>query len=637
MKTVHLNPARRFHGGEVQTLALCAGLVERGHETLLVAQPGSPLAARARAAGVEVRELRMRTEFDFLAARRLRRLMRQSDAAALHCHTGMAHGLGWLASPRRRSWKLVVTRRVLRPIRRGPFSRAKYLRGVDHFIAITQAVRRQLLNYGVPPGRVTVVHDACVELAPEAAAHATTPETFGIEPEDFVIGTVGALEACKDQRTLIAAASMLRRRGRAFKLLIVGDGRLRWALEAQAQREGIADATIFTGYANDIRPFLGRMNVFIMPSVREALGSVVLLAFESGVPVVAADAGGLPEIVRPGETGVLFPAGNAVALADELERLMEKPAPRAIIENARGFLDKSFRPEQIVEANLAVYRRVLDENEAQRFIPIIRRNGSRTIFLQPKWKDQLAGVDLYNAAAHAPRVPGRTGRGALGLVEVNGARLLCKRMEHGGLLRRLLGSRYLDPRKPLSEMRVVGHAIARGVPTAEVPAVVTERALPPFYRYWVFSRELPGTVDLLEYLRTRPARRERIPAIAAAARAVRVMHDAGLFHADLHLKNILVRVLEEKRPEVFIIDFDKARLVRPMSVRTRLKNLRRLWKSAEKARAAGFGITRSDMLRFLVEYAGPDLPCYRALVGRASTMRWHRWRYRHEVLTTRPK
>jgi hypothetical protein len=259
------------------------------------------------------------------------------------------------------------------------------------------------------------------------------------------------------------------------------------------------------------------------------------------------------------------------------------------------------------------------------------------VYVQPEWRERLAGVDLHEAARHAPRAPGFAGRGDLGVIELDGARLLCKRMQHGGLLARLLGSRYLDRRKPLHELRIVGRALADGVPTAEVPAVVAERTVPPFYRYWVFSKELPDTVDLLTYLRRRPPRRERIPVIVAAARAVCAMHDAGLFHADLHLKNILVRVADLERPEAFVIDFDKAVAAPRMNVRRRLKNLRRLWKSAEKARAAGFGITPSDMVRFLVEYARADLPCYRERLGRARAMRWHRWRYRHEVLTTRPK
>lgn len=645
MRTVHVNPARQFHGGEGQTLALCAGLIERGHDVLLITQPGAPLAERARAAGVPVRELRMRTEFDLRAVSHVRRLLRESEAAVLHCHTGMAHGLGWLAagglgwlaSHGQRPWKLVVTRRVLRPIRRGPFTRLKYRRGVDAFIAVSHAARRRLLSYGVPPDRVSVAYSACVEPEPESLADPLSPEMFGIGPADFVIGAVGQLRAYKDHRTLVTAAGLLRRRGRVFKLVIVGDGQLRRELEEQARREGIADITAFTGYAEDIRPLLRRMNVLAMPSTLEALGTVVLRAFDAGIPVIAADAGGLPEIVQPGETGTLFRAGDPAALALELERFMDSPPPRETIENARRFLDEGFRPHHLVEANLAVYRCVLDESRSQLIEPITQRNGSRTVFVQPDWKDRLAGTDLHEAALHAPPAPGFAGRGDLRLLEINGARLLCKQMRHGGLLARLLGSRYLDRRKPLNEMRIVSHALAHGVPTAALPAVITKRAIPPFYRYWAFSQELPDAVDLLAYMRTHPPRRERIPAIAAAAQAVRAMHDAGLFHADLHLKNILVRLADAESPEAFIIDFDKALLAPHMTVRMRFKNLRRLWKSAEKARAAGFDITRSDMFRFLVEYAGPDLPCYREFVERTSTMRWHRWRYRHEVLTTRPK
>lgn len=636
MRTVHVNPARQFHGGEGQTLTLCAGLVERGHDVVLVAQPGAPLAKRALAAGVPVQELRMRTEFDLGAATRIRRLLRETRADVLHCHTGMAHGLGWFASRGSRGWKLVVTRRVLRPIRRGLFTQLKYHCGVDAFITVSQAARRQLLSTGVAPDLVTVVHSACIEPEPKSVAEQVSPEMLGIEPGDFVIGTIGQLEAYKDHGTLLTAAGMLRRRGRRFKLLVVGDGTLRGRLERQAQREGLADVAAFTGYVQDIRPLLKRMNVLAMPSVREALGSVVLRAFEAGVPVVAAAAGGLPEMVRPGETGVLFRAADTAVLAAELERLMDDPAPHRMIENARCLLDAQFRPQHMVDGNIAVYERVLDEDRAQCADPAVQRTGRRGLCVRPEWQTRLAGTDLHEAVQHAPRAPGLAGRGELRVIELDGTRLLCKQMRHGGLLGGLLGDWYLDRRKPLHEMRIVAHARSYGVPTAEVPAVMTERAVPLFYRYWVFSQELPAVVDMLGYLRKRPARRERVLAIAAAARAIRAMHDAGLLHADLNLKNVLVRSGEMGCAEAFVIDFDKARLAPHPSIQRRFRNLRRLWRSAEKARAAGFAITLSDMARFLVEYAGADLPCYLELVRRAPTMRWHRWRYRHEVLTRRP-
>ncbi|MBN1919185.1 MAG: glycosyltransferase [Verrucomicrobia bacterium] len=637
MKIVHVSSARGFYGGEGQVLALCTGLAGCGHDVLLVVPPGSALSERARAAGVVVHELRMRTEFDLFAAHSLRCLATEFGADVVHCHTGMAHGLGWLASGGARPWKLVVTRRVLRPIRRGLFTRLKYHRRVDAFIAISRATRRQLLRYGVAPNVISAACSACVEPEPTTTTVAVTAEQYGIGADEFVIGAIGQLDAYKDHRTLVAAAGLLRRRGREFRLLIVGDGRLRVELERQAESEGISDITTFTGYVVDIRPLLARADVLAMPSTQEALGTIVLRAFDTGVPVVAADAGGLPEIVRHGETGRVFRAGDPEALSRELELAMDDPSRLGLVDNARHLLDERFRPGHMVEANLDVYRRLIEAGGTGVPGPIEKRNGSRTLYVQPEWQARLAKGDLWTAVEHAPAAAGLTGRSDLRLVEINGARLLCKRMQHGGLLAKLLGDRYVDHRKPLSEMRVAAHALAHGVPTAELPAVLTERAAPPFYRYWVLSKEIAGCTNLLEYLRERRPRRERIAAVAAAARAVAAMHDAGLYHADLHLKNILVRFDASGEARAFIIDFDKAVLEPHMSMQRRFTNLRRLWKSAEKARAAGFAIARSDMVRFLVEYAGEDFICHRELARHASGMRWHRWRYRHDVLTTIPK
>jgi tRNA A-37 threonylcarbamoyl transferase component Bud32 len=259
--------------------------------------------------------------------------------------------------------------------------------------------------------------------------------------------------------------------------------------------------------------------------------------------------------------------------------------------------------------------------------PIVERNGSCTALVCPAWHERLAGIDLYTAALNAPRAPKLAGRGDLGLLELDGARLLCKPMQHGGLLAKLLGGRYLDARKPCNELRVVGHALARGVPTAEIAAMVTKRDLWPVYRYWVFSSELAGTVDLRAYLRASPPRAERMMAIAAIARAVRTMHDAGILHADLHLKNILVRVTDRTRPEAFIIDFDKARVRPRLDVRQRFGNLARLWRSAEKARAAGVRVRYADMIAFLRTYAGDTFRLYLDLVRGYRRIRRHRRRY----------
>jgi tRNA A-37 threonylcarbamoyl transferase component Bud32 len=259
--------------------------------------------------------------------------------------------------------------------------------------------------------------------------------------------------------------------------------------------------------------------------------------------------------------------------------------------------------------------------------PIVERNGSRATLMRPAWRDRLADIDLHRAAVSAPRARALEGRGGLGLLEVDGARLLCKQMQHGGLLAGVLGNRYLDRRKPYSELRVVGRALACGVPTAEVAAVVSEDAAWPFYRYWVFSSELPDTVDLRAYFSARPPRAERAPVIAAIARAVRSMHDAGILHADLHLKNILVRVRSRERLEAFIIDFDKARVRPRLDVRQRFRNLARLWRSAEKARTAGVRIQYADMIAFLQAYAGHELPRYLDLVRGYRRIRRHRRRY----------
>ncbi len=195
-----------------------------------------------------------------------------------------------------------------------------------------------------------------------------------------------------------------------------------------------------------------------------------------------------------------------------------------------------------------------------------------------------------------------------------GGTAIVRRVRHGGLWGKVMGDLLWGMDRPVQELINTSKALERGVPTAEILGVRLEVVWPlpmvTFYRAEVFSKELPETVDLVEFLESLTSDRalslHKREIIRAVALAVRAMHDGGLYHNDLHLKNILVSRCTPFK--AYIIDLDKSSLYGSLSVNQRMKNLSRLDRSVEKFMAVGaycdtpLLITQRDKLRFLRDY-----------------------------------
>jgi tRNA A-37 threonylcarbamoyl transferase component Bud32 len=190
--------------------------------------------------------------------------------------------------------------------------------------------------------------------------------------------------------------------------------------------------------------------------------------------------------------------------------------------------------------------------------------------------------------------------------------MVVRRYRHGGLLGKWLGERYLDPHRALTELAVTEAARAGGVAAPAMIGALILQGAGPFCRMALMSEQIDDSEDLVHYccrLNDYPvptAAREKRGVIREAARQVRRMHDLGIFHADLHLKNLLLRRRRLDTPEVCIIDFDKAVQVQALTPAQRFKNLNRMARSVRKVHVAREVITAWDKVRFLREYLRPD-------------------------------
>ncbi len=227
---------------------------------------------------------------------------------------------------------------------------------------------------------------------------------------------------------------------------------------------------------------------------------------------------------------------------------------------------------------------------------------SLTVLVRPEWKGWLLDDllrDFQGVPADARRVYAH-GRVKHFSYRPQGApaRVFVRRASRGGLLGTVLGGLYAGGGRPIQELRAVQAARAAGVSVPE-PLAVVARAAGPFYRLSLVSREIEGASDLLSLAGTlAPA--EKRDLLRRVADEMRRLHEAGVYHADLTMKNILVA-----GDAVYIIDLDKALLTGRRDGRLDVANLSRLNRSIVKLfGGAGTTITRTDKIRFLLRYLG---------------------------------
>lgn len=209
---------------------------------------------------------------------------------------------------------------------------------------------------GEDEGRTT--NDESGEFNPRRPIEPSNHPVFSHQSLALSLLTVSRLTAQKSLDTLLDAVALLRARGIDATLCVVGDGERRGALEEQATRLKIKDRVEFVGMLPqaELPRYYSACDVFVLPSVREGMGLVLAEALLCGAPVVATNSGGIPDLVRDGETGLLFPERDAPALADALEKLARDPTLAArLAENGKRWVEEHYAPERVAGDFVEVY------------------------------------------------------------------------------------------------------------------------------------------------------------------------------------------------------------------------------------------------------------------------------------------
>ncbi len=353
---LHVDTGASWRGGQRQVLFLHRGLLERGVRSRLVCSRGGELLRRARREGLPAEGLPLRGEWDLWSALRIARIARREGASVLHAHSSHAQALALLA--RAFGWRgpVVATRRVDFVPRAHPLNRWKY-HGVSRLVVISRAIRDIMLGFGLPPEKLRIVPSGVEPVPAPPGAAARFRESVGVSPGEPLVGNVAHLADHKGQRYLVDAAARVLERVPRARFVIVGTGELEAPLKARAAGLGLGDRMVFAGFRDDIPAVLEGLDVFVMSSHLEGLGTSVMDALLAGRPVVATRAGGIPDIIEDGVHGVLVPPRDPEALAGGIVRVLENPGwARDLARAGRDRVLREFGVDAMVRGCLRVYR-----------------------------------------------------------------------------------------------------------------------------------------------------------------------------------------------------------------------------------------------------------------------------------------
>lgn len=238
---------------------------------------------------------------------------------------------------------------------------------VSHYVALSGHLASYLTGVvGVPQARVSRICNGvdAQRFRPGPGRREPLPDSPFDRPDVVVFGTVGRLQAVKDQVTLVRAFARLVARGgpqaARLRLMIAGDGPLRGAVEAAVAETGSGDRIWVAGERSDVAAVMRSLDVYVLPSLAEGISNTILEAMASGLPVVATHVGGNVELVSPDDTGLLVPPADEEMLADALARYADDPALRCR-HGAAGRLrvESEFDLDGMVERYAQLYRGLL--------------------------------------------------------------------------------------------------------------------------------------------------------------------------------------------------------------------------------------------------------------------------------------
>ena len=361
MKLFHIDAGKEWRGGQRQVLYLTEELVKRRYFVRLITQPDCPLYQEAKKRNIPVIKVKIRNEFDLFAIVKIAYYLRKEKATIVHFHDAHSLAVGSVAAHIAKTPIKVLSRRVDFPLKKHFLSKIKYSKGVDGIIAISNGIKKVLIEEGI-------INNKSIEVIHPGTDFSQFEQKFdknylrkelGFSNDDYLVGIVAHLADHKGHKYLIEASQIIKEKTDKIKIIIVGEGPLKMELTKKAKELNTRNVVFFLGFRKDIPQILHSLDLFVLSSYLEGLGSSILDAMACKLPVVATSTGGIPEAVKNEVTGFLVPPRNPKALAEAILKLYKnRDWGRKMGEEGYKLVQEKFSIKSMVDKTISFYNKL---------------------------------------------------------------------------------------------------------------------------------------------------------------------------------------------------------------------------------------------------------------------------------------
>ena len=367
MNILHVGHSAKWRGGENQARLLIEKAIRiRPDVNHYLAYPsGAVIFDRLSGYSAGNCSLYSKKAFDVRSIYALITFCKANRIDVLHAHSATAHTLSIVVKKFLPALKLIVHRRVDNRIKSRRSTRTKYLSNkVDKFISVSQAITDILVEYGVPDDNIELIYDSIDADVYQGLDKSNNKDEindkFNWSNETPLIGFISAIDSQKNPELFVDIIKGVTERGVQINAIMAGDGKLKNEIERRINEYGLRDNLKLLGFIKNVETVFSALDIFILPSRNEGLGTVMLEAIAAKAVVVASNVGGISEVVIDQKTGRLINAGDVEEYVNAIIELSKNTEMcRSLVKGAQQHVAGQFNLNNMVVQTLKVYDQVL--------------------------------------------------------------------------------------------------------------------------------------------------------------------------------------------------------------------------------------------------------------------------------------
>ena len=358
LKVLHVSTALSWRGGEQQLAYLVDELKDEVSSFVLCSR-GSEMEKFCIKNGFDYYSCKKNSSLDIGFALNLKRLCKKLEIDLCHLHDAHAHTFAILAAAIfKNKTPLILSRRVDFPIKNNWFSHYKYNhKAITKILCVSDTIKKITAPGIRDKGKLSTVYSG-IDLDKFKTRTNKLRKEYQIEVDTILIGNTSAIADHKDYFTFVDVAEKLSKQKNNIQFLIIGDGPMRDQIENYVNSKGLKEQIRFTGFRNDIPEVIADLDIFLITSKTEGLGTSILDAFAAKVPVVGTAAGGIPELIKNNVSGKLCSVKDVDCLAESILELCNNPEKRIELVKNANIKVQSFSKSATAQNTLKHYQAV---------------------------------------------------------------------------------------------------------------------------------------------------------------------------------------------------------------------------------------------------------------------------------------